>query len=121
LLACYFIIFGLNHQLYGIEPDEMLCNIQDDGQYIDAERKRQLANMKAQIVDLRNRLKKCTNSILRSTYERNLQQLLAVVGDEVPLEEDVDAIKPLDQINRQAARDAQRAMGLSSSQLMRFI
>ena len=121
LLACYFIIFGLNHQLYGIEPDEMLCNIQDDGQYIDAERKRQLANMKAQIVDLRNRLKKCTNSILRSTYERNLQQLLAVVGDEVPLEEDVDAIKPLDQINRQAALDAQRAMGLSSSQLMRFI
>ena len=119
LLACFFIIYGLNHQMYGVLPDEFMCNVKSDGDYIDADKKKQHQQMLAQISDLRSRLKHCTNPILRSAYERNLQQLLSVVPDAPP--EDVNEIKPLDQIRNSATQHVVNNRVLDARTLLAYV
>ena len=46
LLAAYFILFGANHQLYGINPDEFLSSVNEQtGDNIDPDIKMQQKQM----------------------------------------------------------------------------
>lgn len=120
LLAAYFILFGRNHHLYGISPDEFLSRVNNDtGDTIDPDLKIQQAQMKAQIIDLRSKLKHCGgNLILRSAYERELQKLTSVVGD-VPMDE--DRIITGEQARREAVADGQKSHGLSTNEWVSFM
>lgn len=118
LLACYFILFGLNHQLYGIGPEEFMCNIKQGGDLIDADRKHELLMMQRQIVDIRNKLKRYQHPAAESALKRELQKLLTAVGDE---EIEDDSIKPLDQANVNADKEARMLHGIGVENALMFI
>ena len=101
LLAVYFILFGLHHNLYGIRPDEIMCQVKSDGELIDADKKKAMIFAHEQIRDLRQRVKNSAdNPVVQSIFQRELQKLIAVYG-EIPQEDD-KSLKPLDQINKNA-------------------
>lgn len=104
LLACYFILFGMNHQLYGVTSDEFLCNVRNDGAKVSSEEKKQYTLMCQQIVELKQKIKRCSNPVLLTAFNRELQRLTAVVGDVEEISEDV--IKPMDQLNKESAHNA---------------
>lgn len=118
LLACYFILFGLNHNLYGIRPDEFMCNIKNDGSYIDKDAKKQMLQAYAQIREYRTKLKQCTNPVISSIYQRELQKLVAAYGD-APAEEET-SLKPIDQIKQESKQAAVQNRSVGINALMNF-
>lgn len=119
LLCCYFILFGANHQLYGIRPDEFLCGVKKGGELIDADEKKKLLLMHQQLQELDRRLKRTNNPILQAAYKREIQKLSAAVG-EIPIEEAVE-ITPLDQIKHSASQEAKRSSMLDVNTMLGFI
>lgn len=119
LLACYFIMFASNHQLYGIAPDEFMCNVKDNGEYVDAEKKKQDIYMKSRLAELQNLLKRNLPYVVREAYQRELMQLQSVIGD-IAEEIDEDAIKPLDQVRHESAVQARQGRGLNFNTLLNF-
>lgn len=117
LLAMYFILFGANHQLYGINPDEVMCNVRNDGELIDAEEKKQQAVMRARVNELKALIRRDTNYIVKEAHQRELEELIAVVGD---IPEEDNSIKPLDQVQHQATAEARRVRGFSADTILRF-
>lgn len=105
LLACYFILFGRNHQLYGIGPDEFMCNIEANGNEIEAEEKRQKKLAKARIVELRKLIDRDVNIIVKQAHQRELNKLMDIIGDEDIID---DTIKPLEQVDKGAITEAKR-------------
>ena len=108
LLAVYFVLFGLHHQLYGIRPDEIMCQVKSDGELIDPDAKKQMILAHEQIRDLRQKIKNAaSNPAVQQIFQRELQKLVAVYG-EIPQEDDT-TLKPMDQINKNS-KQAARAM-----------
>ena len=119
LLACYFILFGSNHHLYGIAPDEFMCNVQKGGELIDADRKKEIIQMQHQMVELKNRLHRPNlNPVVKAAYERELNKLMGAVGDVEILD---DALKPLDQVTSDANQAAKQRMGSDVSAYMAYL
>ena len=84
LLACYFILFAENTKFYGIELGEMLRSIdRTSGNAATEEEKRQRELARNKLADYRRKLK-CLgdNVILRSTYQREIMDLEAFLGEE---------------------------------------
>lgn len=103
LLACYFIIFASNHQLYGIKPDEFMCGIAKDGTKVDEEYKRQQLIIKRQIAELKQKIKTASNFVIKQAYERELLKLVNSVGD---IEVEDTSFKSLDQTREDARQEA---------------
>jgi len=102
LLACYFLLFGGNHRFYGINLDEVMCNIKSDGELCSQDEKMRILSIKQQISEYKDRLKYCNNEIVKSVYRRELQNLVAIVGDA-----DDDSLSESDvKSMSQVARDA---------------
>ena len=119
LLACYFILFGSNHHLYGIAPDEFMCNVQKGGELIDADRKKEIIQMQHQMVELKNRLHRPNlNPVVKAAYERELNKLMGAVGDVEILD---DALKPLDQVTSDANQAARQRVGSDVSAYMAYL
>lgn len=118
LLACYFILFGANHHLYGITPGEFMCEVQKSGELIDADEKRNILLMQHQIVELKAKLQRTTNPIIKAAYERELNKLISAVGD---VEVEDDSIKPLDQIDKDAAQVAKNRLGVDLVSALAYV
>ena len=118
LLACFFILFGQNHQLYGIRPDEFMCNIKKGGEYIDADRKREIKLLQAQLADIRSKLRRWNNPVVEAALKRELQKVQMALGDD---ELEDDSFKPLDQANVDAEKAARRHIGIGFERALDFI
>jgi len=119
LLAAYFILYGANHHLYGISPDEFLSHVNNDtGDSMDPDMKRQQNEMKALLMDYKSKLKHCSNSIVRAGLEREIAKLASIVGD-IPMAE--DQIVSLEQAKRSAVKDGQKALGIPMNELVGFM
>ena len=112
LLAAYFILFGANHQLYGISPDEFLCQVNErTGDNIDADLKQQQSRMRVLLQDYRAKLKHTSNPVIQQALEREIQKIVSVIGD-APMEE--DKFMSLEKAKHEAAQESQRASGLNA-------
>ena len=109
LLACYFIIFASNHQLYGIRPDEFMCAIAKDGSRVDEEYKRQQILIKRQIVELKNKIKVTDNYVVKQAYQRELDKLMNAVGS---IEVEDNAFQSLEQARNEAVEEAKASSGV---------
>lgn len=109
LLACYFIIFASNHQLYGIKPDEFMCALAKDGTKVDEEYKRQQLLIKRQILELKQRVRTTSNFVVKQAYERELMKLINSVGD---IEVEDNSFKSLDQTREEAKEEATANSGI---------
>ena len=120
LLAAYFILYGANHQLYGISPDEFLSHVDNNtGDEIDPDLKKQQQELKNLYLDYSSKLKHCGNNfILKSAYERELQKLKAVLGD-VPIEE--DKIVSMEQAKQNAVKEGQKAFGMNMNEWIGYM
>ena len=120
LLAAYFILYGANHHLYGISPDEFLSHVDNNtGDEIDPDLKKQQQELKNLYLDYSSKLKHCGNNfILKSAYERELQKLKAVLGD-VPIEE--DKIVSMEQAKQNAVKEGQKAFGMNMNEWIGYM
>ena len=119
LLAVFFILFGLHHNLYGIRPDEIMCQVKSDGETIDADAKKAMLQAHAQIRDLRQRIKNSSdNPVVQSIFQRELQKLVSVYG-EIPQEEDT-TLRPLDQINKNSQQVSKAMSNLTPDVVLSF-
>ena len=119
LLAVFFILFGLHHNLYGIRPDEIMCQVKSDGETIDADAKKTMLQAHAQIRDLRQRIKHSSdNPVVQSIFQRELQKLVSVYG-EIPQEEDT-TLRPLDQINKNSKQVSKAMSNLTPDVVLSF-
>jgi hypothetical protein len=119
LLAVYFVLFGLHHNLYGIRPDEIMCQVKSDGELIDADAKKRMLLAHEQIRDLRNKLKANENNpVVQSVFQRELQKLVAVYG-EIPQEDDT-TLKPMDQINKNSKLAAKNMSAITPDVIFSF-
>lgn len=109
LLACYFILFASGHRHYGIELDEILCNVRNDGEACSLEEKKKEQLMRSRILEYKHKIKNCQNDIIRSAYKRELQALMAIVGDveeDTLKESDVKAMSQVKQSVYEARANA---------------
>lgn len=112
LLAAYFILFGANHHLYGISPDEFLCQVNEQtGDNIDADLKQQQSRMRVLLQDYRAKLKHSSNPVIQQALEREIQKIVSVIGD-APMEE--DKFMSLEKAKHEATQESQRASGLNA-------
>ena len=119
LLAVYFVLFGLHHNLYGIRPDEIMCQVRQDGELIDADEKKTMLLAHEQIRDLRQRIKNSAdNPMVQQVYKRELQKLVSVYG-EIPQEDD-KSLKPMDQINKNSKQMARSMSNLDMSTMFAY-
>ena len=119
LLAVYFVLFGLHHNLYGIRPDEIMCQVKQNGELIDADEKKTMILAHEQIRDLRQRIKNCVdNPMVQQIYKRELQKLVSVYG-EIPQEDD-KSLKPMDQINKNSKQMARSMSNLDMSTMFAY-
>lgn len=117
LLACYFIIFASNHQLYGIRPDEFMCGIAKDGTKVDEEYKRQQLLIKRQIAELKQKIKQAGNFVVKQAYERELLKLVNSVGD---IEVEDTSFKSLDQTREDARQEASATSNIGLTTYTQF-
>jgi len=111
LLAAYFILFGANHQLYGISPDEFLCQVNEQtGDNIDADLKQQQTRLRVLLQDYRAKLKHANNPIVKQALEREVQKIVNVIGD-APMEEE---FMSLEKAKHDASREGAKVSGLNS-------
>ena len=119
LLAAYFILFGANHQLYGINPDEFLSSVNEQtGDNIDPELKMQQKQMRVLLDDYRAKLKHSSNPIIRQALEREIQKLVTVIGDS-PMDE--DKFVSLEKAKHEAAKEGQKSFGASSLDMVGYM
>lgn len=118
LLACYFILFGRNHQLYGISPDEFMCNVEANGNEIDAEEKKRKQVAKARVVELRRMIEKDTNIIIKTAHQRELNKWLDYIGDEDVID---DTVRPLEQVDKGPTIEARSQRTYSIEDLYRAL
>ena len=112
LLAAYFILFGANHHLYGISPDEFLCQVNEQtGDNIDADLKQQQSRMRVLLQDYRAKRKHSSNPVIQQALEREIQKIVSVIGD-APMEE--DKFMSLEKAKHEATQESQRASGLNA-------
>ena len=102
LLACYFLLFAANHRFYGIELDEVLCNIKADGEECSQDEKMRIMQMQRQIEEFKSRIKHCQNDIVKNVYKRELQNLIAMVGDTDENYLNEDNVQSMSQIAKEA-------------------
>ena len=119
LLAAYFILFGANHQLYGINPDEFLSSVNEQtGDNIDPDLKLQQKQMRVLLDDYRAKLKHSSNPIIRQALEREIQKLVTVVGD-APM--DGDKFVSLERAKHEAVKEGQKSFGAASLDMVAFM
>ena len=119
LLAAYFILFGANHQLYGISPDEFLSSVNEQtGDNIDPDIKMQQKQMRILLDDYRAKLKHTSNAIIKQALEREIQKLVTVIGD-APMEE--DKFVSLEKAKHDAAQEGQRSLGMASLDMIKYM
>ncbi len=70
LIACYFIMYGRNHHMYGIQPDELLCLVDDDGDETTIEEKERQSYLKAELVKIEEILAGNPNRMVKLSLER---------------------------------------------------
>ncbi len=114
LLACYFILFGRNHQLYGISPDEFMRNIEANGKEIDAEEKQRKQVAKKRVVELRKLIERDVNTIVKAAHQRELNKWLDVIGDEEVID---DTVKSLEQVDKGSIIEERKQRSYSVVQL----
>ena len=119
LLAAYFILFGANHRLYGISPDEFLCQVNNDtGESMDPDLKRQHTEMKNLLLDYKAKLKHCTNLIVKQGLEREIAKLTSIVGD-IPADD--SKVVSLEQVKHEATKASAANIGLSGPQMIAYM
>lgn len=119
LLAAFFILFGANHHLYGISPDEFLCAVNEStGDNVDPELKMQQTKLRGLLDDYRAKLKHTSNPIIRQALEREIQKLVLVVGD-APMDE--SQVVSLEQAKHNATKEIQKASGMSGLNMLSFM
>lgn len=112
LLACYFLLFGGNHRFYGINLDEVLCNVRSDGEICSQDEKKRVLALKMQIADYKSKIKHCANDVVKNVYERELRNLMTMVGDSGEDMFSEDDVKSMSQVAREAdsgVRDSYKA------------
>ena len=96
LLACFFILFASNHKFYGVDVDEILCSVRNDGQECTLEEKKARIAAKAKLMEFEGRLKRCTNEVMRQAFMREIQNLKAIIGpDDDAIIPDENNFKPI--------------------------
>ena len=120
LLAAYFILFAANHQLYGVSPDEFLCEVNErTGDNVDPELKMQQNQMRILLNDYRAKLKHTNNPIVKQALEREINKLKVVVGDDVVGSE--DEVVSLEQAKQNASKESARAFGFNMNDIISYM
>ncbi len=97
MLAGFFILLGQNHQLYGILPGELMCQIDSKGNTVDSTVKRQIFNIKARLKDLQQLIDNATSEIVKLSLQREYKAL----ADTLP--EDDKELITVEQLNERNA------------------
>ena len=118
LLAAYFILFGANHNLYGISPDEFLCAVNENtGDNIDPEIKAQHQKMRVLLTDYRAKLKHTSNIVVKQALEREIQKIVHIIGDN-PLDE--SEFVSIEKAKHEAAKEGARGLGVDAVRMIGF-
>lgn len=116
LLACFFILFGRNHQLYGIAPDEFMRNIEANGAEIDAEEKKYKAVARKRIVELQAMIKRDVNTVVKAAHQRELSKWMDIIGDEDIID---DSVRPLEQVDKGPVTELRQQRNYTVEELYR--
>jgi len=107
LMCCWFVLFGRNHHMYGIRPDEFMCNITDTGEATDIETKHRMAKMRARGKELLKMIAHAQNAIVRNAYQRELSQIKAYLDEDIT--DDENKVQGIEQVQASIIGEA-RAM-----------
>ncbi len=89
LLAAYFVFFGTNLHMYGIDEHLVLTSVDSQGNAVSQKVREEQLAIRRRIAELESKLAEDPPYILRNTYERELTQLRIRVDDKVV------AVKPI--------------------------
>jgi len=81
LLCCYLIFEGQNLHLYGINKEDILSRINNDGQSIEEQERSNQIRIRSQMRDIEDKMKYCTSPFIRLSYERRLKELAELIDD----------------------------------------
>mgnify|MGYP000846989112 CR=1 FL=1 len=100
LLSGYFVLFGKNLHMYGVNSDKFFKGTVVDGKIVDPVYKERQENMFKRASDLRGLITRTENGMIRSAYERELKYLESqldhsVLDAEVNVADQVKNVTPV--------------------------
>lgn len=99
LLACFFIFFGKNLNLYGIDRDTFLNKLTEDENGVNKIKKQEQLEIRSRIRLLEDRIRRAPSSLVRISYERELTNL------QLYLDDSIMGVKPI--ADMQIGRDSE--------------
>lgn len=116
LLACFFVLSGKNHYMYGIDSSEMLSKIDLKGNHVDPfEKQRQIA-MIERIKQLENLVESSISDLHKSAFSRELKHLKTMVSPDMV---DLSRVSQ-DQVKQDSNQEVARG-GLGSNTPLRIL
>jgi len=104
LIACYFVMFGKNHDLYGISSEDILSSDDVGGSEDPLERERQ-KRMRNRIDQLDRILDGTVSPMLRMTFDRERRELKSMISEST----DANVIS-IHQVKKEARKEAPTTM-----------
>ena len=102
LIASYLIMYGRNHHMYGIRPDEILSSIDEDGESIDPIEKERQDGLKARRAELKKALDGNLSDMIRASFERELNMIEPMIRES----SDPNSVISMHQVKQEAVKAA---------------
>ena len=83
LLACYFVYFGKNFNLYDIDHSTFLNKVSSSGKIVEPDYKQQQDELAERIKDIKRMLSTTTNRIVVDSLTRELRNLETQIDTEI--------------------------------------
>ena len=90
LLACYFIFFGKNIDMYGIDKSRFVAGVKDPNSEIEKLKEEQM-RLRVRIAEIEARRDRCTSQQLKDVYNRELRQLKMLIRDDIVVADNISA------------------------------
>ena len=94
MLACFFVLYGKNIRLYGVDRSIFLSEVSHTGNKIDPHMKQQQMQIYKKIQQIKQTLKNCSSSTLKYKYVSELKSLELLLDKEIL---DIDTLS-MDQV-----------------------
>src|SRR5699024_10025448 len=83
LLACYFVYFGKNFNLYDVDHSTFLNKVSSSGKIVEPEYKQQQDELAERIRDIKRMLSTTSNRLVTDSLTRELRNLEAQIDTDI--------------------------------------
>ena len=83
LLACYFVYFGKNFNLYDVDHSTFLNKVSSSGKIVEPEYKQQQDELAERIKDIKRMLSTTSNRLVTDSLTRELRNLEAQIDTDI--------------------------------------